>query len=103
MSDNHADPDAELKAALAKSKQDIIAEAGKRGKREKTNRTSIVKAARLRSTGRVELWTFRCNPDLRESIKAHAKKQGVPYAAWMEKVLEAALAAETTEVNGGIE
>jgi predicted HicB family RNase H-like nuclease len=55
----------------------------------------------LRATGRVEQFNFRCSEGLKEKAQSAARRAGITLAEWMERAVEAAIAAEDGQGEGG--
>lgn len=67
------------------------------GKKARKGRAAKISKAvdrrELRVTKRTEQCNFRCRADIKAGILAAAKAEGIPFAEWMERALEAALEA----------
>jgi hypothetical protein len=90
--------------AAARKKWAAKVDGGKDARRVRHEKlTDAVDGRSLRATGRTAQFNFRCSEGLKAKATAAAREAGITLAEWMERAVDAAIAAQNGQSEGGME
>jgi hypothetical protein len=92
---------AQAKIEAGKFKQKAPATGKASRKTRERSLADSVDGRALRPAGRSAQWNIRCRPGLREEAIEAARIEGVSLATWIERVVEAAVAAALKKDGSG--
>jgi predicted HicB family RNase H-like nuclease len=93
-------PIASFREARAKWAEKLNSSKDARKERHK-KLTDAVDGRSLRKTGRTEQFNFRCSEGLKAKATLAAREAGITLAEWMELAVEAAIAGQNGQSEGG--